>query len=84
MIFKACRRISAKTLVVSFTSDWLFPSNQSRELVTALRQNNRDVSYVEIKSSYGHDAFLLETKTLTRVMDSFLDNLYAAVVRHDA
>jgi len=81
---KAFRRIQAKTLVVSFTSDWLFPSNQSRELVKALRQNNKDVSYVEIKSSYGHDAFLLETKTLTRVMDSFLDNLYAAVVRHDA
>jgi homoserine O-acetyltransferase len=76
---KACRRVLAKTLLVSFTSDWLFPSNQSREMVKALRQNNKDVSYVEIKSSYGHDAFLLETQTLTRVMDSFLNKLYETI-----
>ncbi|NTV52804.1 MAG: homoserine O-acetyltransferase [Candidatus Firestonebacteria bacterium] len=81
---KACRRVEAKTLVVSFSSDWLFPSYQSRELVKALRQNNKDVSYLEIESSYGHDAFLLESSTLQRVMESFLDNLYATVVKHDA
>ncbi len=80
---KACKRIQAKTLVVSFTSDWLFPSSQSRELVKAMRQNNKDVSFVEIKSSYGHDAFLLESKTLNRMMDSFLDNLYESVKQHD-
>jgi len=66
-------------LVISFTSDWLFPSHQSKELVKALRQNNKDVSYVEIESSYGHDAFLLESRSLTRVVDSFLDNLYKQV-----
>jgi len=76
---KACSRVQAKTLVISFTSDWLFPSHQSKELVKALRQNNKDVSYVEIESSYGHDAFLLESRSLTRVVDSFLDNLYKQV-----
>jgi homoserine O-acetyltransferase/O-succinyltransferase len=78
---KACARIQAKTLVVSFTSDWLYPSHQSKELVKALRQNNKDVSYVEIGSSYGHDAFLLESPSLQRVVDSFLDNLYKQVSR---
>ncbi len=72
---KACARIRAKTLVLSFTSDWLFPSHQSRELVKALRQNGKDVSYLEIESTYGHDAFLLENPALTRAVGSFLDNL---------
>ncbi len=73
---KACARIQAKTLVLSFTSDWLFPSRQSKELVKALRQNNSDVSYLEMDSDYGHDAFLISSETLNRVVDSFLDNLY--------
>ncbi|MBN1595794.1 homoserine O-acetyltransferase [candidate division FCPU426 bacterium] len=72
----ACSRVKAKTLVMSFTSDWLFPSHQSKELVKALRQNNADVSYVELDSDYGHDAFLIPSATLSRVVDSFLDNLY--------
>lgn len=78
---KACSRVLAKTLVISFTSDWLFPSSQSKEIVKALRQNNKDVSYLEIQSLYGHDAFLLESAPLTSAVDSFLDNLYAKVVR---
>lgn len=72
----ACQRVRAKTLVVSFTSDWLFPPSQSRELVKALRQNNKDVSYVELQSTLGHDAFLLQSGSLSRVVGSFLDNLY--------
>lgn len=76
---KACARIKAKTLVVSFTSDWLFPPRQSLELVKALRQNNADVSYLKIESDYGHDAFLIpaDAEPLIRVTDSFLDNLYS-------
>ncbi len=76
---RACARVRAKTLVVSFTSDWLYPSRQSRELVKALRQNNKDVSYLEVQSSAGHDAFLLESPSLHRAVDCFLDNLYAQV-----
>jgi homoserine O-acetyltransferase/O-succinyltransferase len=75
---KACARVQAKSLVVSFTSDWLFPSRQSKALVKALRQNNADVSYLELESDYGHDAFLIPTEPLSRVVDSFLDNLYQA------
>lgn len=73
---RACARVQAKTLVVSFTSDWLYPSSQSKDLVKALRQNNKDVSYLEIQSSAGHDAFLLESPAFHQAVDSFLDNLY--------
>jgi len=48
-------------LVVSFSSDWLFPPNQSREIVTALTSRDRQVTYAEITTNAGHDAFLIET-----------------------
>lgn len=63
----------AAFLVVSFSSDWLFPSYMSKEIVSALRRNNADVSYAEIQSSYGHDAFLLEVDTLSRLIVNFLE-----------
>lgn len=69
---KALAKATASFLVVSFTSDWLFPSYQSKEIVSALRRNNKDVSYAEIKSDYGHDAFLLEVESLSRLITSFL------------
>jgi homoserine O-acetyltransferase len=78
---KACARVLAKTLVVSFSSDWLYPPRESKSLVKALRQNNKDVSYLEIESSFGHDAFLLQTPSFHRAVDHFLDNLYESVTR---
>ncbi len=65
--------VKAAFLVISFSSDWLFPSHMSKEIVTALRRNNVDVSYAEIQSSYGHDAFLLEVDTLSRLIVNFLE-----------
>ena len=65
-------RVTSKFLVLSFTSDWLFPSYQSKEIVKALMANDKDVSYCEIRSAYGHDAFLLETEQQTRLISSFL------------
>jgi homoserine O-acetyltransferase len=62
--------------VVSFSSDWLFPPAQSRELVKALLANDIDTTYCNIQSSYGHDAFLLEEKTLGKMLAGFLGNLY--------
>ncbi len=61
---KALKRTKAETLLISFTSDWLYSSDQSKKIVEALRINNKDVSYLEIKSKHGHDAFLLEKKTV--------------------
>ncbi len=69
---KAIAPAQAKFLVVSFSSDWLFPTRQSKALVKALLQNNREVSFCEIKSGYGHDAFLLEVDTLGKMVRDFL------------
>jgi homoserine O-acetyltransferase len=59
-------------LVMSFTSDWLYPSYHSKELVRALTMTGADVTYLDIKSSWGHDAFLLEVETMTDVIGNFL------------
>lgn len=64
-----------KFLVVSFTSDWLYPSHQSKELVSALTAVDADVSYLDIESSAGHDAFLVEVATMTRLLGSFMDRV---------
>ncbi|MEZ4518614.1 MAG: homoserine O-acetyltransferase [Chloroflexota bacterium] len=66
---------SLKYLVVSFTSDWLYPSYHSKELVRALYAVGADVTYLDIESTWGHDAFLLEVDTMTRLLSSFLDRL---------
>jgi len=68
----AMEEVTARFLVISFSSDWLFPTVQSREIVRALRRNGIDVSFVEIESSYGHDAFLLESEEITRLVKGFL------------
>jgi homoserine O-acetyltransferase len=65
---------NVRFLVVSFSSDWLFPSYQSREMVRALRQHNAQVIYTEIETDYGHDAFLLESEQLSRLISSFLEH----------
>lgn len=75
----ALARTRAKYLIASFTSDWLYPSSQSREIVSALMKAGREVSYVELKSVYGHDAFLLESERLCQIVRSFLDNIDPAV-----
>ena len=59
-------------LVISFTSDWLYPSRQSLEIVSALRGLNRDVTYCELASNYGHDAFLVEVDEQANVIGGFL------------
>jgi len=64
-----------KFLVVSFTSDWLYPSYHSKELVSALTAVGIDVTYLDIKSSWGHDAFLLEVETMTTLIQSFVGRL---------
>lgn len=70
----AFKDVSSKFLAVSFTSDWLYPGYHSREIVKALMRNRKDVSFCEINSPYGHDAFLLETEKLGRIISSFLNN----------
>jgi homoserine O-acetyltransferase len=67
--------IKAKTMVVSFSSDWLFPPELCRELVSAMCKARKPVSYMNVPSRYGHDAFLVETETVRRMITSFFKNL---------
>ncbi len=64
-----------KFLIVSFSSDWLYPTLEAKEIVYALKSNNIDVSFVEIKINYGHDSFLVECKDLRDIVSSFLNSL---------
>jgi homoserine O-acetyltransferase len=63
----------AKFLVVSFTSDWLYPTYQSRRMVKAMKKNGLDVSFCEIEAQWGHDAFLLPSPRLTGILKGFLN-----------
>lgn len=62
-------------LVVSFTSDWLYPTYHSKELVSALTGVGADVTYCNLKSTWGHDAFLLEVETMTSLIGDFLERV---------
>ncbi len=66
-------------LVISFKSDWLYPSYQSREIVRLLKTRNMDVTYCEIDSNYGHDAFLLEFEEETHLIKHFLNKTYGSI-----
>jgi homoserine O-acetyltransferase/O-succinyltransferase len=61
--------------VISFSSDWLYPSYQSREMVRALQTVGRDVSYTEMQSSYGHDSFLLDVGQQADIVRGFLASM---------
>lgn len=66
------QRVSSNLLIISFNSDWLYPSDQSREMVRALKASDADVSYIEINSDYGHDAFLMECPDQSRAVSNYL------------
>jgi len=75
---------NVRFLLISFTSDWLYPSYQSKEIVTALRSRNRDVAYCELPSNYGHDAFLLEVGEQTELVCGFLASTFSRISRKGA
>ncbi len=72
-------RSKVRFLVLSFTSDWLYPTYQSLETVSALRGRNVDVAFCELPSTYGHDAFLVETKEQGGMISGFLESVYRDV-----
>jgi homoserine O-acetyltransferase len=73
---KAFSKTRAKFLVVSFTSDWLYPTYQSRAMVKAMKKNGLDVSFCEIEAQWGHDAFLLSNERLSGLIRGFLERVY--------
>lgn len=72
----AFKGVKTRFLVIAFSSDWLYPPFQSKEIVKALKMNGIDVSYCEISSDYGHDAFLLEFSEETKLIKHFLASTY--------
>ncbi len=69
---KAFAPVRARTLVVGFTSDWLFPPSQNREIVLALQRAGKHASYAELATDLGHDSFLLESPELYGLVRAFL------------
>ncbi len=63
---------SANFLVITFTSDWLYPTHQLKDMIKALKINDVDITSCEIKSSYGHDSFLIECDEQSRLVRNFL------------
>lgn len=72
---KALSRATAKFLVIAFTTDWRFSPQRSHEIVKALLDNDADVSYAEIESSHGHDAFLLPNEHYEDVFRTYLNQV---------
>ena len=72
VLAKAFASTKTRFALVSFTSDWLYPTAESRRIVRALNAAGAAVSFVELESPHGHDAFLLDAPEMNRVVDGFL------------
>jgi homoserine O-acetyltransferase len=77
VLANAFRGTQTRFCVVSFTSDWLYPTRESKEIVTALNAVAANVSFVEIESDKGHDAFLLEEPEFFATMSGFINSAAA-------
>ncbi|MBQ2832186.1 homoserine O-acetyltransferase [Methanobrevibacter sp.] len=76
--------VEAKVEVISVDSDWLYPTEQNKEILTALNANDVETSFSEIKSNYGHDAFLLEKGQLNFIFSKFLsDNIVEDIMMEE-
>lgn len=73
---ESMKTVTAKVLIIAFSGDWLFPAYQNKQIANALRNNGVDVTYVELQSDYGHDAFLVELEQQTTLVSAFLGYLY--------
>ena len=74
----------ARFLLISFTSDWLYPSYQSLEIASALRARNCDVAYCDLEARYGHDSFLVEVEAQTQVVGGFLASTFREIASKGA
>jgi homoserine O-acetyltransferase len=69
--------IKAKSLVISFTSDWRFSPERSQEIVNALLSAGKQVSYAEIEANQGHDAFLMPIPRYIEIMTTYMKQVIA-------
>ena len=70
-------------LIISFTSDWLFPTSENKKIVKTLNYFTRNVSFTEIETDKGHDSFLLDEPELDSIIKGFLDNNYNKIGFHE-
>ncbi|MBV1768265.1 MAG: homoserine O-acetyltransferase, partial [Methanobacterium sp.] len=83
-LVEGLKKVKSKFLIISVDSDWLYTPEESKEIVMALSSNEVEVNYTEIKSPYGHDAFLLEAGQLNYIIGNFLsDTLVQDVMAHE-
>ncbi len=76
---EAFKNVTATMLVFSFTSDWLFPTAQNKEIVQAMQVHRKPVTFVEFDLPYGHDSFLIENPKQEKLVSDFLRNVYENV-----
>ncbi len=79
-INQALQKINSKFLIISFESDWLYPPEQSLQIVKILKRANKSVTYMNLSTPYGHDSFLIPNEELSSIIRSFLENEYMALV----
>ena len=72
----AFKNTKAKFFIISFTSDWLYPTQENKDIVIALNAIGANVGFVEIESDKGHDSFLLDVPNFLRTLKNFLDKSY--------
>jgi len=71
----AFKKAQCKYLVITFSSDWLYPSYQSKDVVKAMKGNDLDVTFIEITTNYGHDSFLVEIDDQSKLVRDYLNNV---------
>ncbi|MDC3151531.1 homoserine O-acetyltransferase [Candidatus Pelagibacter sp.] len=76
---KAFEKSDTKFFIISFTSDWLYPTSENREIVIALNAIGKDVGFVEITSDKGHDSFLLDVPDFLNTVRNFLNKSYEKI-----
>jgi homoserine O-acetyltransferase len=76
----ALARAKARFLLISFTTDWRFSPARSREIVEALLENRREVSYAEIDAPHGHDAFLLDDPRYHQAVRAYFEHTVGASI----
>ncbi|MCW8825087.1 MAG: homoserine O-acetyltransferase [Gammaproteobacteria bacterium] len=81
---EALKGVTSKFLVISFTSDWRFSPERSREIVKALVDNDKTVSYAEIEANHGHDAFLIPIPRYLEIFDAYMKRVADKIEEIDA
>ena len=75
----AFKKTTSKFFVISFTSDWLYPTPENRDIVISLNAIGKDVGFVEITSDKGHDSFLLDVPDFLNAVRNFLETSYKKI-----